>query len=256
MFIWAPLARHAKYARLGRVVLVFLAVQSMLSLPVLFLFMRTPPAVFYPRVHGGPYFGAFCSQWADEVAIIEDEIGFTKILEIPNDEAASFIGTDSRHIVRLAQLDAEGDVLNSGGGWLFVLTPHHIFYSDENTVMTVPVNLVPAWVLQEMNLAEVFNHLALYNSYFAGIVMPVFLLVFIVFFMSQAMLTVAAIWLFGQWRKFLGSMTVKERFSVITFASVPSGVLGAAAGFFLPVIHIFIFQLVTIYISYMAMKEF
>jgi len=248
--------------------MVFLAIQSLLSVPVLFEFLRTPPDVFYPRIHGGPVFELFDSYWAPWIDVVEDEIGFTREIGapagvewpviLPGEALAAGDALESgdvTHWIVVSTFDAEFEVSDTPG-FLFMITPEYVYYLDRNAMMAVPVNRIPAWVFNEMNLREMFNHLALYNRYFSVVVMPVFLLVFVVFFVSQLLICIAAIWLFGQWRKLSGKMTVRERFSVISFASVPAGIIGMFVGFAFPVIHILIFQLIMIYVSYKAMKEF
>jgi len=257
VFIWAPLARQAKFAKLSRVILVFVAMQSLLSLPVLFEFFRTPPSDFYPRIHGGPVFELFDSSWASWIDLSEDEIGFAE--EIREPEGAEWpvvlIGDSHYHRVVITHGD-DGLAFEESGLFVFVVTPEYLFYLDGSTVLSVPVARIPAWAIEEMNHRELFNHLALANRYFSRMVMPVYLLIFAVFFISQLLICAAAVWLFGQWRKLYGKMTVRERFSVISFASVPAGLVGMFVGFAFPIIHIFIFQLLMIYISYKAMKEF
>jgi len=279
MFFWAPLARHAKYARIGRVILVFIAMQSVLVLPVLFNFLRTPPDLFYPRIHGSPDFELFGDSWAAWMDVVEDEIGFaqeimqpagvewpliyesvavySEVYEVYLEDAYRVTGGVSGvvHGVVVADMYDQLEIPDTVQV-LLMFTPGYIFYVDSNMMLTIPVTRVPAWVLEEMHVRELFNHLAIYNRYFSGIVMPVFLLVFIVFFISQLLIVLAAIWLFGQWRKLHGKMTVRERFSVITFASVPAVLVGMVIGFAFPIFHILIFQLLMIYISYKAMKEF
>ena len=233
MFIWATLARHAKYARTMRVLLLFFAVQCLLSLPVGVEILRTPPSIFYPRMNGGPDFSQFDRTFPESITIYEDERGFISAL----------------------MMDEPVEISYRQQYW-FIITPEYFFYIDSHAELGVPTHLVPAWVLQEMDLTELFDHLALYNQYFSSIVAPFFLLIFVIFVVSQAVLIAAAVWLFGQWRKLTAVMTLWERFSVCTFASVPAGLIGFVVGLLFPVAHIFIFQLFMIYFAYLAMKEF
>jgi len=258
MYIWASLARHAKYARLSRVLGVFLIIQCLLALPVGFTFLRDPPALFYPRVHGGPFFEFFdgSQQWG----IIEgDENGFVRFISPAEGVTwpVVFANDDyERHMSYSVKIAPRYEYVTGDTDFNFVITPEYIFYQDSNAMLAVPTRLVPVWVLEEMDFMELFNHLALYNRYFSSVVAPVFVLVFFVIFISQLLIYVAAVWLFGQWQKLSGNMTIRERFAVCTFASVPAVILGVAFGFFLPIMHLLIFQLLMIYCTYRAMKEF
>jgi len=282
MFLWASLARYAKHAKLIRVLFIFFAVQSLLTIPVGISMVRDSPDIFYPRIHGGPVFENFDSTWVDYINVIEDEQGFVSTLSILSEDentqsnnhreeqtiqpvtVSTTTGrvdeTNEHDTVYRVTLAADYTLINddrfAGCDFMFAITPQFIFYRDINSQLIIPTTLVSAWALEEGDLREIFNHLALYNSYFSSIVAPVFLLVFVIMLAAQAVMLLAAVWLFGQWVKLSGTMTVRERFSVCTFASVPAGLISFAAGLFVPVIHVFIAQLLMIYFSYKAMKEY
>ena len=252
MFIWATLAGHAKYAKLLRVLCVFFVIQSLLSLPVGIAMVRQPPYQFYPLIHGRPDFNYF-DQSQLPITVIPDDIGFIENIIVHE----NFVLVNENHLVV---------AVNSYEDWeeryehtadsVIIITPDYFFYRDPDSLLHLPINLVPAWVLENRDYRELFNHLALFNQYFGGLVAPVFLLVFIVFVLMQSLIFVAAIWLFGYWQKLSGNMTVKERFSVCTFASIPAMLISVVFGMFFPVIHVMVFQFLMIYFSYKALKEY
>jgi hypothetical protein len=231
--------------------MLFAAVQCLLALPVSFIFLRTPPSELYPRIHGGPNFDYFDRSWAAQIIVHENARGFTDGIELVPQKLESGYG----HLVILAN-SFEAWAYDGLSPYLFAVTPDYIFYRDAQSLLSVPVHLIPAWVFREMDFPELFNHLALYNHYFSAIAAPVFVLIFVVFFITQIMITAAAVWLFGQWQKLTAVMTAWDRFAICTFASIPAGLIGFVAGIALPVVHIFIFQLLMIYFAYKAMKEF
>ena len=144
----------------------------------------------------------------------------------------------------------------AGSDFMFAITPEFIFYRDIYTQLVIPATLISAWALEDSDFREIFNHLAIYSNYYTSIVAPVFLLVFFVMLVTQTIIMLAAVWLFGQWVKLSGTMTVRERFFVCTFASVPASLISFAIGLFVPVIHAFIAQLLMIFFSYKAIKEY
>ena len=248
MFAFAGIARHAKYAKLSRILCIYFTITCLVSVPIGLMLIRDPPAVFYPRIHGGPDFNNFSRDWADNLTIISDENGFISDLEII---PSVFYSYDTKVLILY-----DYNYIPETEHYMFVITPEFLFYIDNNSFLGLPIYLLPAWVLEDMFIEEIFNHLALYNAYFTSIVAPVFLLVFIIFFVSQSLIMFAAVWLFGHWVKLSGNMSTLERFSVCTFSYVPAGLIGFVTGIFLPVLHIFIAQLVMIYISYKSIKEF
>jgi len=234
-----------------------------MAVPAGITFLRDEPAVFYPRLHGGPYFNVFETNWGDFLQVSQDERGFTtSISPLAGVSLPINLNThDDVHMMnyRIMFVSGYDDWIDEGilvNEFLFVISPEFIFYRDANSTLVIPTNVVSAWVLEQGDTGELFNHLALYNRYFTSIVAPVFLLTFVVFFISQAFIYLAAVWLFGHWQKLSFNMTIKERFAVCTFASIPAGILGFGIGIILPVFHILLFQFLMIWFSYKAMKEY
>jgi len=225
-------------------------------MPVAIAILRDPPAAFYPRLHGGlPDLSAFPRHWMLWLEIEPDENGFTASVT-PTAGIYTLTGVGGYRVIFAPRFDEWYDYGIERYPFLLIISPEYVFYRDSNAHLAVPTRLVPAWVLEEGHVEELFNHLALYNRYFMGIVAPVFILVFVVFFITQAFIYIAAVWLFGHWQKLSGNMTIRERFAVCTFASVPAGAIGFAVGIFLPVFHIVIFQFLMIWFTYKAMKEY
>ena len=245
MFIWASLARHAKHTSLARVLFIFIIIQCTISIPIGIMILRDPPHIFYPRIHQGPLFENFDRSFNKNIQIYENENGFISNLTIIPSEFEI-----DNYIIKLSS-----EYIETVHDYIIIITPQYIYYKDAHSFLGIPVNLLPAWVIKESDIKELFNHLALYNSYFIGIVSPVFLLIFIIIFITQSLIMLAAVWLFGHWIKLSGNMSVFERFSVCTFASIPAGIIGFATGIILPIMHIFIAQLVMIYVSYKCIKE-
>ena len=262
MFLWARLARYARHAKPVRVLFVFIAVQGLLTVPVGISMFRDPPDMFYPRIQGGPVFEHFDTSWTDYLNITEDERGFTAFLSVSADPGIPVIfdsKDENGDIYRVLVSDHYGvmdDIDPNNSDFMFAVTPQYVFFRDSNSHLVTPTQLISAWALEEGDLREIFNHLAFYNNYYTSIVAPVFLLVFLVMLLTQAVIMLAAVWLFGQWLKLSGTMTVRERLAVCTFASVPAGLIGFAVGLFVPIIHVFVAQLLMIYFSYKAMKEY
>jgi len=260
LYIWASLARHARTARFSRVLCVFFMVQFLLTVPVAVAVFREPPSVMYPRMHGGPDWALFSREWADVIQVTADERGFAQGLYTPAaghenwhiDTGSAAQGNLTR-IVFAPRYDAWAD---TSANYLFVFTPEYIFYRDARTALALPLHMVSAWAVQAGDLEEIFNHLALHNRYFSGVVAPMLAMVFIVFMFSQGVIYLAAVWLFGHWQKFSGYMTARERFSVCVFAAVPAGLISMAIGIFVPMLYAFLFPFIMLLFAYKALKEY
>jgi len=263
MFIWASIAKHAKRAGLTRVLCVFLGLVSLLTIPVGIAIISDPPHIFYPRIHGGPDWDVFDRSWVDRIHVTEDERGFLdEIYWVPYEPTRSYIPLrdldDALVFTRYVSFMPRHDfpVEMEGTVYQFIFTPEYIFFRDAHASLVIPINMVSAWALREGNLEEIFDHLALYNRYFSGIVAPTFIFLFATFLFSNAVMLAAAVWLFGWWQKTAGFLHWRERLAVCVFASIPAALLAFVLGLFLPVVHIFLFQFGMIYFAYKTLKEY
>ena len=263
MNIWAIVAKKAKAAKFSRVILVFIAAQSLLTLPIGIWLIRDEPGVFYARIHNGPEFELFDSAWTEIINIDGDHNGFISHINIQQGVSLPVVydyfseDDEKRYGVIIgAPNEYEWDGWTPNYSYLFIITSEYIYYYDNNSALTVNSQFVPVWVLEDADYLELFNHLALYNRYFTSIFAPVFAIIFSIVFISQLLMYGVMVWLFGYAQKLSGNMTVSDRFKTCAFASVPAGLIGFFTGIFLPVAHIFIAQLVMIYITYKAIKEY
>jgi len=237
--------------------------QCLLAIPVGVNMLRDEPAIFYPRMHGGPYFEFFNGTWVQENILVEaNDRGFVSSISEPVGVTwpVSFGSydeeRDKRYFVIIASSFGDWeDEWFSAHDYTLAISPEYIFYSDATAMLAVPTHLVGAQALEDMDLRELFNTLALYNRYFTSILAPAFAVTTLVHLATQVLIMAAAVLLFGQWQKLSGNMSIRERFSVCTFASVPANAIGFLIGFVLPM-HVFIAQLIMIYVAYKAMKEY
>gem|GEM_PF-1484952 len=255
-----------------RVLCVFLGVVSLLTVPVGVAVMRDPPHVFYARIHDGPHWEDFDRSFAEAIHVTEDERGFIDgiYFEMPLRElgAANFIGASSARQPELQPSLTSYvsfaprynlPVLPEDHGVVdfhFIISPEYIFFRDGNSSLAIPTRYVSAWALREGNLEEIFDHLALHNRYFSGIVAPIFILLFAIFLFSQVVILLAAVWMFGWWQKTSGFLSWRERLAVCVFACVPAALLAFVLGLFFPVVHVFLFQFGMIYFAYKTLKEY
>ncbi|MDR2546542.1 MAG: hypothetical protein LBC96_03400 [Lachnospiraceae bacterium] len=251
------LTKKALKAGFFRVLCLFLLVQSLLVIPIGLLVLREEPSGFYPRIHGGPDLDHFDRAFLDYITIAADANGFISSLIVPQTLHFDSIDEEQEETYRVIVTAVMTNIeeLQSDVDYILVVTSDYLFYRDTNAVLGVPLSLVSAWALAQGDYRELFNHLALYNRYFASIVAPVLLLILLVIVVTQALMILAAAWLFGYLQRLSGNMTYAERVKVCVYATVPASFLGLVIGVVIPVVHIFAAQLIMIYIAYQAMKE-
>jgi len=275
MFIWASIAKHAKRASLTRVLCVFFGLVSLLTVPVGISILGDPPHVFYPRMHGGPDWDTFDRSWVDDIYVVEDERGFIEgVYWVTFDEyelqilpmmihlsevrrplsVLSYEQAYLGHVSFIPHYDFPTSVTNAA--YHFIFSPEYIFFRDATSSLVIPTHMVSAWALREVNLEEIFDHLALYNRYFSSIVAPMFIFLFATFLFSNAAIMLAAVWLFGWWQKTAGFLNWRERLAVCVFASIPAALIAFAIGLFFPIVHAFLFQFIMLYFAYKTLKEY
>ena len=273
MFIFAPLARKAKHARLPRVLFYFLSMQIALMLPVAIMLMRTEPAAMHLRLYGGPVISQFSGEPDLGIAITEGPDGFIQELSISEEllykneyvfEAAGDSpeadtpAAPETHTYGLRVSEWRESLLieDTGTDYLFGITPQYAYYVDANSKLAIAVELLPAWVLRDLDFNELFNYLAINANYFGGQLMPVLLLVCVGFFLMQLVYYGVLALLFGLMRKTTTHMTIRERFTVAVYASLPIFPFGFLIGLALPFFHVVIFQLIVIYTTYKTINEY
>jgi hypothetical protein len=195
------LCKFAKRAGLTRALLLFIGVQLVLTVPVLYVLLMTQPYEMHARLNGVASF---------------DEMQFT--------------------------VDITGE---------------YVSYTDAYSSVAMPAGIIPAEVTDSPpDYKEIYNYLALYNGYFIKVLLPVTLVAGAVLFLSQAMLYFCACWLYGLTRKMTTYMTMAERFTVCVYASLPALFPGVVLGFFVPVFHLFIFELIMLFTAYKVLEVY
>ncbi len=136
------------------------------------------------------------------------------------------------------------------------ITGDYVSYTDAHSGMAMPSGIIPEDVTGGRDYKEIYNCLALYKGYYARVLLPICMAAGAVLFVSQLMLYVCACWLYGLTRKMTTYMTMPQRFAVCVYASLPAVLPGVVIGFFMPVFHLFIFQLVMLFTAYKVLEVY
>lgn len=264
MFLWESFTRKAVNARLSSALLCFFSVQILLFIPTAYSMLKTAPYEMYARIHGGPAMDGFANVGEWNVSVGETADGFVSFIRIEEDTwlstepEASENTTGISTSVYAVHLSPQNDGLpgeDEPADYVFGITPAYAYYRDANAELVIPVEQIPAWVFKEKDLNELFNYLALNNQYFTRVLLPLILFMLLVYMIGQIVFYWAIAWLFGLMRKVSTYMTFRERFVVCVYASLPALPFGLLFGFIAPVMNIFAFELVVLYVAYKMLKD-
>jgi hypothetical protein len=137
------------------------------------------------------------------------------------------------------------------------INDEYVAFTDGFTSMAMPAGIIPREVTGGTpDYKEIYNYLSLYNGYYAKVLLPISLVACGVIFLSQLMLYLCAAWIYGQTRRMTTYMTMAERFNVLVFASFPALFPGTLIGFFAPVFHLFIFELIMLFAAYKVLEVY
>jgi len=244
------LAKQAEEGKRGRVAGAFLLSFILLVIPVVVFVMRTPPHELFGRYYGVD-FGVFAgfSPAANGVEVHPDGDGF--IADVRVASGARIVHTPGGGKVALGN-DPEDIALPTDEPCLGI-TDEYIFYAGQGTRLLIPSTQLPYAVLDGgdgvWDAQELFDDLALYNNWFARFAFPAALLVSMiaVLMLLAFHLIIAAI--FGLTRIMSHKMPMGKRMRVLMVCSYPPAVLCCLLGFLLPMMHLFIFELLLIFVA-------
>ena len=137
----------------------------------------------------------------------------------------------------------------------FGFTAEHAYYADAHTQLMMPMGDLPEWALEERNFEEIFDNLALYNGYFYRFLLPALGMRLAI---VPGMLLVYYIgigYVIGLTRLEAHRLPFKRRVKCLIVSSYPPAALCLPIGLLMPVMHLFLFQLLGMLLGYMVLKE-
>jgi len=252
------LAEQAENGKMSSIAGAFTLSLVLLILPIMILILRSPPHELFGRYYGVDFsiFEGFAPEEHD-IAIQSDDAGFITSVRVGPDADGLVVVTPGGGVLALFKNieDMEGLPEEAGGKPVFGISDEFFFFADKGTQLLTPVGSLPRTVLDEWNVRELFNYLALNNSWFSRFMFPAMLLVvaIAIFMVLGFYLIIAAI--FGMTRIMSHKMPMGKRVRALMVCSYPSAILSCLVGFIMPVMHLFVFQLLLIFIAFGVSKR-
>jgi len=126
--------------------------------------------------------------------------------------------------------------------------------SGRGTVLVAPLEFFPESDLIDENAGEIFDRLALLNSYYSDMLLPIMLLLFLISSVALLSLSGMLAGLMGLGRKMTHELTIGKRLRIFAVCFWLPALPSAAIGFILPVFHLLIYQLMLGYLAWRVQK--
>ncbi|MCL2051445.1 MAG: hypothetical protein FWG91_06945 [Lachnospiraceae bacterium] len=128
-----------------------------------------------------------------------------------------------------------------------------VVYADDNIILSAPAEFFD---VNESSFAEIFGMLAVYNLYIPTFLLPLLLYACLILLVLQLFFYFLAAVFLGIFRMTSSSFDFGEKTKIAVMSSLPPALLGAAFGFFLPAVHIFLFQMVNLLLLFYLSRKF
>jgi ABC-type multidrug transport system permease subunit len=136
----------------------------------------------------------------------------------------------------------------------FDIIDDYVVYRHGDTVLAAPARYFPQSDFDRGDYYEIFDRLALLNNYYRDMLMPVMLLMS--FMLSMMLITISGMLagVMGLGRKMEHALPFGKRLRVFAVCSWLPAIPALLVGFIIPIFHVFIYQLVLIYLAWKVQK--
>ena len=197
------------------VVLHFIIVFCLLFIPIFAMVVRTQPDQLYTRMF---------SQNFDEAVILQHEWEIFSPEKISQNQPVIYVFTD------------------------------FIVYADSNIVLTAPSEFFTSEALHG-SFGEVFSMVSMYNMYITSFLLPLLAIAFFILLVLQFFFYLMSALFLGIFRMASSKIDFGKRVKIVILSSLFLALISAAAGFFLPAVHIILFQMVNLLLLYVLSKR-
>jgi len=138
-------------------------------------------------------------------------------------------------------------------------------YADSNIVLSAPseffTELFPHETLQgsydrtRPAFGEVFSMIAMYNMYITSFLLPLLAIAFFVLLVLQLFFYIMSVLFLGIFRLASSKIDFGNRVKIVILSSLFPALISMAAGFFLPAVHIILFQMLNLLLMYILSKK-
>ena len=198
------------------VILHFFLIFNLLFIPVFVLMIRTNPHELYQRIY-------------------------------------SFDFEKSRIVFNTGELFSL-DLIDESNSAIYVFEDV-LVYADPSLILTVPVEFFDFDDFY-YSFNELFDMISVYNLYITQFLLPFLGLAMLVVLVLQVFFMLVFAFFLGLFRAMTSSFSFAERLKIVIMSSLPLSLVCMIIGFFLPAIHIIIYQMLNILMLLFISKRY
>jgi len=136
----------------------------------------------------------------------------------------------------------------------FEIVDDYVVYRHGDTVLAAPFEYFPQSDFDRGDYNEIFDRLALLNNYYRDMLLPVMLLISIMLAMMLVTTSGMLAGVMGLGRKLDHALSFGTRLRVFAVCAWLPAIPSMLVGFIIPIFHVFIYQLVLIYLAWRVQK--
>jgi len=130
-----------------------------------------------------------------------------------------------------------------------------VIYADPNIILSVPSEFFTSGDLIRP-FGEVFSMIAVYNMYIPHLLLPMLMIAFLILLVLQLLFYLMSATFLGIFRLASSRFVFGERIKIAIMSSLFPALISAAVGFFLPAVHIILFQMINLVILFSFSKRY
>ena len=137
----------------------------------------------------------------------------------------------------------------------FEVSDGYVIFRSGDTVLAAPDDYFPAEDFEAGDYYEIFDRLALLNGYYRDMLLPIILLLSLLCAVMLISVSGMLAGLMGLGRKMTHSLSFGKRMRLFAACSWLPALPSALIGFFFPVFHLLVFQLILGFLAWRIQKQ-
>lgn len=236
----------------------FIFVIMIIFLPIFILIVKTQPYELFPRAYGVDTISSIDTVHAEidfsQYGIsIHSQNGYVTNVEVYNDKAVEFnvgnsivafsnnINIDNISVTKQNKFYISGDI---------------IVYANQDKCLITSVNNISTETMQALDIKEMFNIISIANNYFSEFMVSVLMFLLVIVIALQIIFIPTIAYLTGYSRLKFVTIPFLHRLKIVIFSLTLPAVASCIIGFLLPIIHLFLFQAITVGMVIFIFKKY
>lgn len=136
----------------------------------------------------------------------------------------------------------------------FDISDDFLVFRGGDTILAAPLEYFPENDFARGDWGEIFDRMALLNRYYSDFFIPIALLISVMCILTVSSLSFMLAGVMGLGRKMTHALPYSKRLRVFCVCSWLPAIPSVLVGFFMPIFHIFIYQLILGFLAWKVQK--